>query len=251
MTQVMQSSLTTLRVLEVVASRQPVAVAEVARLIGRPKSTAQRALVTLEEAGWIRPGGADRTRWTLTARLTELAGRVGNEVGLREAAEPCLTALRDRTDESVSLCVREGDTTVSIAFYEGRQTIRYVAPVGVRLPLHAGGAGKVILAALSKPERDAYSRRKLERFTPATLTSRAALLRDLAEIETRGYGVSRGEVTPGAVGVAAVIRHPSGAPFAGVAVSLPAGRADDRAIADLGEQVREAAAQIERALAGP
>ena len=60
----MGSVLTTLNVLEYVSEHQPVGVSDVARGLELPKSSAQRALKALFEAGWIRkvdenvsPGG--------------------------------------------------------------------------------------------------------------------------------------------------------------------------------------------------
>jgi IclR family acetate operon transcriptional repressor len=245
----MQSSLTTLRVLEIVGEHQPVAVAEVAKLIARPKSTAQRALLTLHEGGWIRPSGADRTRWTLTARIVEVAGKVGNETGLRDAAGPVLAWLRDQTRESVSLCVLDGDATVSVDFLEGRHTIRFMGPVGVRLPLHAGGSGKVILALLSEAEQTRALAGRLRRYTSQTVTSRRELESELSEIRERGYAVSHGEVSLEAAGVAAAVRAPDGRPIASVALLLPAVRArTDAEIAPLAEAVCKAAAEIEMAL---
>ncbi|MDX6434302.1 MAG: IclR family transcriptional regulator, acetate operon repressor, partial [Streptosporangiaceae bacterium] len=58
----MQNVLNTLRVLEEVAARQPVGVAELARATDIPKSSVQRALRTLQTAGWIRPAGGNVTR---------------------------------------------------------------------------------------------------------------------------------------------------------------------------------------------
>ena len=51
----MRNVLSTLRVLEEVATRQTVGVGELARVLNMPKSSVQRALHALNSAGWIRP----------------------------------------------------------------------------------------------------------------------------------------------------------------------------------------------------
>jgi IclR family transcriptional regulator, acetate operon repressor len=249
LTEAMPSSLTTLRVLELVGEHQPVAVSEVARLIDRPKSTAQRALLTLHEGGWIRPSGTDRTRWLLTARVANLARQFGNQTGLREAAAPALRALRQDTNESVSLCILDGDETVSIDFAEGHHPMRLISPVGVRLPLHAGSSGKVILAHLPDDVANRVLTAPMRAFTQRTVVEPTKVLRDLAEIRRDGYGVSRGEVTKGAVGIAAVIRDPSGFPMASLAVLVPDARASSGRVRTLGRQTSQSAAEVERALA--
>lgn len=251
MSEAMQSSLTTLEVLVLVGEHQPVSVAEVAKLIDRPKSSAQRALLTLFEGGWIRPNGVDRTRWLLTARVAEVARQVGNQDGLRDAASPVLARLRDATLESVSLCVLEGDETVSIDFFEGRRTIRYVAPVGIRLPLHVGASGKVILANLPRERCDQILDGPLRSYTAKTMTSKRRIKSELAAIRADGYGVSIGEFTDEGAGIACVILAPDRQPIASVALELPQNRASSPEDVELlARSLMEAAAEIERALGG-
>jgi IclR family transcriptional regulator, acetate operon repressor len=247
----MQSSLTTLKVLEVVGEHQPISVAEVAKLISRPKSSAQRALLTLHEGGWIRPNGLDRTRWLLTSRVVEVARHVGNQRELRDAAAPALGRLRDSTRESVSLCILDGDETVTIDFYEGHHTIRLISLVGVRLGLHAGASGKVILAHISREGRDRVLAGPLRSYSTNTVTSKRRLMADLRSIVANGYGVSIGEVTEGGVGIAAVILDPDGQPVGSVALLVPQTRASSaQLIGRLAVHVVDAAAEIERVLAG-
>ncbi|WP_324609648.1 helix-turn-helix domain-containing protein [Streptomyces sp. WM6386] len=58
----MKSVIRSLRVLEAVAQHQPVTVGELTKIFGLPKSTVQRTLVTLAEAGWLRANRKDTTR---------------------------------------------------------------------------------------------------------------------------------------------------------------------------------------------
>ena len=74
----MQSVLNTLRVLEEVASRQPIGVGQLARVLQMPKSSVQRALVALHTGGWIRPASGEVTRWVMTTRALAVGGRVGS-----------------------------------------------------------------------------------------------------------------------------------------------------------------------------
>jgi IclR family acetate operon transcriptional repressor len=249
-TAVVQSSVTTLRVLEIVGERQPVSVAEVARVLGRPKSTAQRALVTLHDAGWIRPSGTDRTRWVLTARVLDVARHVADEDGLREVARPVLARLRQETGESVTLMVRDGAEAVSVEFLEGSHSVRFVKPVGVRNPLHAGANGKAILAHLPEDEIRAHVEAGLTPVTPRTVTVPRTLRAQLARIRRDGYAVSRGEATPDAGGTAAPIFDADGRVVASVAATAPLSRmTTDADAARLAAAVVAAARQITTGLA--
>ena len=251
MAEAMQSSLTTLRVLEIVGRHQPVAVSEVAQLIERPKSTAQRALTTLHEAGWIRPGTSDRTRWVLTTRITDVARRVGNDTGLRDVAAPVLRRLREATCESVGLYVLDGDRAVLVDFYEGTNLLRIVAAIGARLPLHTGSAGRVILAHLPPADRARILGGPLPRYTDRTITSPDVLEAELDRIRAGAPAFSYGEFAPEMAGTAAVVCDAGDRPVASIAVSLPTSRASDEVQHALAAQVRNAAAEIQRALREP
>lgn len=224
MAQVMQSSLLTLAALEAVAEHQPIGVAELARLLGRPKSTAQRALVTLHEGGWVRPDGSDRTRWVLTGRVLSVARQVANQRGLRDLAHVHLEHLRAATGESTTLSVLEGYEVVTVDFLEGTQSVRFVAPVGARVPIYVGATGKVVLAFLGEADQRAVLEGELTAMTPRTLTSADALSTELARIRANGYAVSRAEVTDHVCGVAAPILTAAGTAFASIGVTAPVSR---------------------------
>ena len=96
----MQSVLRSLLVLEAVAEHQPVRVGELTPLLGLPKSTIQRSLETLAEAGWLRPVDGDLTRWALTARARSVVLRSGGEEDLRESALLPMQQLRDAGGET-------------------------------------------------------------------------------------------------------------------------------------------------------
>lgn len=245
MAQVMQSSLLTLAALEAVADHQPIGVAELARLLGRPKSTAQRALVTLHEGGWVRPDGSDRTRWVLTGRVLGVARQVANQRGLRDLAQPLLERLRAETGESATLSVREGYEVVTVDFLEGTQSVRFVAPVGARVPLYVGATGKTVLAFLDEADQQAVLGGELTALTPRTLTSADALATELARIRANGYAVSRAEVTDHICGVAAPVLAAHGTALASIAVTAPISRfADAEELAAATRLVVDAAGQL-------
>ena len=68
-----------LLVLEEVAARQPVAVAALAPALNLPKTTVQRSLTTLGDAGWLTQSDGDRS-WSLSAKVAGLAERAMSEI---------------------------------------------------------------------------------------------------------------------------------------------------------------------------
>ena len=246
----MDSVKTALEVLEQVGAGGEVGVSELARAVGAPKSTIQRDLVTLHEAGWIRPVGlGGRRRWTLSSKVLALARRFQPALRLREHALPVMEELRDLTRETIHLTLREGDRVVLIERLDSPQTLRTVRQLGATTPLHAASNGKAVLAWLSPAERAAYLARPLPAFTPRTLTDPAALERDLEAIRARGYSLSAGELDLDVRAVAAAIRLASGEPIAALSISCPALRFPDEKTSQYGDWVRQAAARISVALA--
>ena len=60
------------------------------------------------------------------------------------AARPALAWLHEQTGESVQLFVRDGDARVCVESIESPRELRTIVPVGARLPLSVGSAGRVL-----------------------------------------------------------------------------------------------------------
>jgi DNA-binding IclR family transcriptional regulator len=244
----MDSVKTALKALEQVGVAGEAGVSELARTIGEPKSTIQRDLVTLHQAGWIRPVGlGGRRRWTLTTKVLALARRFQPALRLREHALPVMEELRTLTRETIHLMLRDGDRVVLIERLDSPQTLRTVRQLGDGAPLHAASNGKAVLAHLPAAERAAYLARPLPALTPRTMTDPAALERDLERVRSRGYALGDGELDLDVRAVAAAIRLESGEPVAALSISCPAFRFPDEKIGQYGGWVRQAATRISAA----
>ncbi|HSZ51716.1 MAG TPA: IclR family transcriptional regulator [Caulobacteraceae bacterium] len=245
----MDSVKTALKVLEQLALAAPAGVSDLARAIDAPKSTIQRDLTTLHEAGWIRPvEHQGRRRWTLSAKVLTLARGLQPALRLRELALPAMEELRDLTRETIHLMLRDGNRVVLIERLDSPQTLRTVRQLGASAPLHATSNGKAILAHLSTAERAAYLARPLRALTERTLTDPAALERDLEGVRARGFSLGDGELDPDVRAVAAPIRLATDEAIAALSISCPAFRFPDDRIGQYGEWVRQAAAKISREL---
>lgn len=220
----MRNVLNTLRVLEEVAARQPVGVGELARILGMPKSTVQRALVTLDEAGWIRPATGEITRWALTTKALAVGSRAGGDLGLRGAALPIMEDLRRRTEETIHLTVPEDGKMVLIERLETDKPVRTNMALGHSLPLHASANGKAVLAHSNPEAIRQLLTDELPRYTETTITDPGELRAELAGIRERGYAVNRGEWRSDVGAVAAVVLDADGQPIASLSVNIPFSR---------------------------
>ncbi|MEN3284487.1 MAG: IclR family transcriptional regulator, acetate operon repressor [Solirubrobacteraceae bacterium] len=240
---------TALRVLEVVSERQPVGVSEVGRELGIPKSSAQRALVVLRDAGWLRPIDEGRaTRWALTPRALIVGSRAGGEMRLTAVARPTMEHLHAETRESIHLLVREGDDMVLVEHLESPQPVRSSYPLGMRAPMSASSTGKAFLAALAPEEAAEVIAHGLRATTAATITDPQQLLEDLEETRARGYATSRGELSADISAVAAAILDARRRPVASMSISLPTQRMTDDRWDAYGHMVAAASRQVSEAL---
>ncbi|WP_411124034.1 IclR family transcriptional regulator [Streptomyces sp. x-19] len=246
----MQNVRNALRVLEEVAERQPIGVADLARAMDLPKSSVQRTLGTLHEAGWIRPAEGRPTRWQVTAKALHVGRRATGELGLRDAAVPVMEELRARTDETVHLAVPEGERVVLVERLETSQPVRIILPLGQVLPVHASANGKAVLAARSDAEVAEQLAGGLARFTETTATDPAALRAEVDEIRARGWAVNRGEWRSDVSAVAAAVLGESGRPVASLSVNVPTARLTDPMRDRFGALVAEAAGRLSEALGG-
>lgn len=236
--------LNTLRVLEEVASRQPIGVGELARVLGMPKSSVQRALVTLNTAEWIRPASGEITRWVLTTKALAIGGRAGGDLGLRDAAVPIMESLRQRTEETIHLTVPEQDKVVLIERLETSKPVRISMALGHALPLHASANGKAVLANSGPEVIRRMLADELPRYTDSTITDPDRLLAELTTIRKRGFALNHGEWRSDVGSIAAAVLAGPEKPIGSLSVNIPMSRLTDECEAAYGAAVREAARNL-------
>jgi DNA-binding IclR family transcriptional regulator len=217
-----------LAVLEAVAhSRGGVGIRPLARETGIDRSAVSRLLRQLTELGATAPGAVPG-RYVIGPRLFALAGTITSRDELRAAAKPYLEAIAGRFNETCYLAVVESGHVVYRDRIESRQPIRYVAELGEPIPLHAGAAGRAVLAGMTDEAFEAWlASSSLELITEAT-PRHAAELRALRSADrARGYSVSRGERVPGGAAVASPFREGEGRAAGSLVVTCPAERLTD------------------------
>ncbi|WP_232871687.1 IclR family transcriptional regulator [Pseudonocardia kujensis] len=217
----LSSALSTLRVLEEVAARQPIGVSELARVTAMPKSSVQRCLVTLQQAGWLRIVDPDRTRWGVTMKALTIGLRGTGEQDLRDLARPVVKRLAAETDETVHFSLRDGDDIVVIAREDSTHAVRVFIEVGSRVPLRASSTGLAILAGLAAEEVDEVLRHPVDSFPEPVPTARE-LRAEIARTAERGYALNGSSwFRPHVTSLGAAVRNAAGRPFAGLTLAIP------------------------------
>jgi DNA-binding IclR family transcriptional regulator len=187
------------------------------------------------------PGG-----YRIGLRLWEVGSLAVRGLTLREVAVPFMQDLYEVTHENVHLAVLSGREALYVEKITGSRSISVKAKEAQRLPLHATGVGKVLLAYAGEKLFDEVVAQGLERHTSRTITNPAQLSRALAAVRRQGFAVGNEEMQLGRVSVAAPIR---GATDQVVAALSLVGRASAIDPGRLAPAVRTAALGISRASA--
>lgn len=241
----MESVKAALRVLELVAENRGIGVSALSRMTGEPKTTVQRQLTTLHESDWIVPVmSGKRRKWVLGTKLPLIALKADRFSILRNVALPPMEALRDKTQETVHLTIREDNQIVLIERVDSPQTLRIVRAIGSTAPLHIAANGKAILAHLPPDELASYLSRELVSWTEKSVSNPEELRRNLDTVRELGYAFGDGELDLNVRTVAAAVLQADGSPIGAVSISCPASRLTDDLVHPYGGQVKAVAEQI-------
>jgi DNA-binding IclR family transcriptional regulator len=125
---------------------------------------------------------------------------------LREVAAPFLQDLHAATRATVHLAIRDGDEVLYLDRLSGSTSVPVVSRVGSRLPMHATGVGKVLLAHAPADVVDRVLA-DLRPITAYTITAPGILARQLADARRQGFATTREEMSLGACSIAVPIRR--------------------------------------------
>jgi DNA-binding IclR family transcriptional regulator len=168
---------------------------------GFPTSTVQRLVANLVAEGFLDKDG---DRYRIGATMAYWAAPASRGIDRLRAVTPALHALRETTGETACFFVREGPFRVCVAIEETDHAIRREMHVGKVLPLHAGSAGRVLMAWDDDALADVLSR-SMESFTELTVIDHDVLRADVEQVRRAGWSYTEGERDEGAAGLSAPV----------------------------------------------
>src|SRR3954447_7451077 len=192
---------------------------ELSRRTRLPLSTTYRLAGELVSWGGLER--ADGGGYRVGLRLLEIGARAPRSAGLHEIVVPFMQDLFVATRENVHLAVTEGHEALYIERVTGLQSIAVKSRRWGRLPLHATGVGKVLLAYAPAELVDEVIAAGLTRYTPYTIVAPGHLRRNLAEIRRAGVGFAHEEMTLGRVSVATAVFDAAGRAVAALSIVVP------------------------------
>jgi len=198
-------------------------VTQIANELGLSKAVVHRILSALRNKGIVEFDFVSR-RYALGPVIMSLGLTYLNKLDVRKVAVPEMVGLSKLTNETATLSVRSGASRVYVDQVTPDREVLMSVQIGVPYPLHAGASSKAFLAFLPDEEIDHYLEEPLRKVTPATVTDRRKLRRELEQIVECGWAHSFGERQVGASSVAAPILDYRDYPIAVVSVCGPSDR---------------------------
>ena len=205
-------------------------VTELSKRLKLHKNNVFRLLATLESRGYIEQNKATEN-YRLGLKALELGQTFIKQMGLLRQAKPILDNIVSTCNETSYVAIFKDGYVVYLDVVETDMTVRVVSRVGSRLPAYCTAAGKVHLAHMSEDEiNELLPTRELKTFTPATIASREALMKELVQVAEQGYAIDDEELDLGVRCVAAPIRDYTRRIVGAISISGPSMRLNNERI---------------------
>lgn len=203
---------------------RPLSLAEAVAASDWPKPTVHRLLSQLESGGLLlrEPNGRRYALAPRFLRISEVALASSSQHGVRHAV---LRQLVADVGESCNYTMLSGGEVLYLDRIESAFPLQFNLRPGTRVPVHCSASGKLLLAHLPAPRREAMlDGLPLSRHTGSTLCTREALEAEFRRIRRDGYAVDAEEFVEGLVCVAVPVPGTDGLPRSAVALQAPAAR---------------------------
>ena len=211
-----------LLVMEILAAeRRAMSVTEITARLGLTRSSVFRLTYTLRHMRFLETTN-DRKEFTLGPRVLNIGFAYLASKDIIELAKPDLELLRDETNVSTHLAIRDDLDVLYLSCFQSRSSFHSNMNVGARLPAYVTPLGWLLLSNLAPREiTRMYEGKTLAPMSPHTPTDLSALLRRIADAAANGYVVSNGFVEHGGSSVSAPIFDRDGKVVAAIDVSGP------------------------------
>lgn len=198
-------------------------ITEISRRTGLNVSTAYRIARALCARHYLEQDPATEG-YRLGPTMAVLGQRALRSTGFA-VVQPLLEKLARDTGESASFGLRRQGQVEVLLTSVSSQPLHFGHPTGGLIDPHASAMGKVLLAFTgTDPGQIVDSLPALEKYTDATITTKAAFVQELARVREAGVGLNDGERYEGVSGIAAPVLDATGVAVAAVGIQGPSQR---------------------------
>ncbi len=213
-----------------------------------PKSTMLRLLNTLSSHNLIYQDEKTK-RFRLGMQLIALGRAAERSFNLVQHMHPFLVALSEKTEETASLMVLEGTSSIYIDQVVSSRLIRGQPQIGKSIELHCSSGGKVLMSAMDDGRIEKMLNGKiLKPRTEKTIIDTDELKREINRIRELGYAVDDEEAEIGGRCVAVPLWDRNGNTIAAVTVMGPTTRIRQKDFPQLAALVKGVALEASESL---
>ena len=198
--------------------------ADLSAQLSVPKSTVLGTLRGMAERQYLTHVDG---RYRLGPAAYHLATSIVGYWSASEMIRAAVKSLARSARESVGFAIADWDLgqVIYTEAINSVQPVRYAMQVGIRAPLYASAAGRVLLAFAPMDEVDSYLKRaNLRRLTPKTRADAAAVRANLAEIRAQGFCASFGEMLSDTAALAVPVTGSDGRIIGAMMLAAPLDR---------------------------
>jgi IclR family transcriptional regulator, KDG regulon repressor len=247
-----KSLLRAIDILSLLEENAALSVTEISDLLAFPRSTTYKYLAVMRERRMV---DYDQIleKYKLGMRLFELGTVVQNRIAIDRIAHPYMEELSDHLGETVGLTVLDGNHALYVEKVEpgSSSTMVLLLRKGIRFPLHAGAASKILLAHQQAERIEAFLKaQRLVKYTEKTIIDPDKLRKEVKAIRKAGYAFSEEEIDLGVRALAAPIFDHEGKIAAGLVVFGPIQRIDDQKKGKILKSMLECSKKISRRIGG-
>ena len=214
-----------LRLLSLLANAgRALSLADLAAQLGLPKGTAHRICTQLLAGGFLARD-VDERSFIVGPALRRLAFDTLNHGVVRGLRHELLAELVAKVGETCNFTTLDGAQVLYLDRVEAQWPLRLTLDVGSHVPLHCTASGKLFLAQMPQPARDALiAQLPLPKMTRNTIVAAKSLRAECERIAEQGYACDREEFIAGLIAVAVPVRSADGVSRAAIAVHAPVAR---------------------------
>jgi len=181
------------RIIELLKETREMRIQEIADSLGFYKSTAHRLATELCRSEYLVKDEVTKS-YQLGMKFVDISSHIIDNMDISEVAKRGIQELNRVTRETVHLALLVDKQVVYVDKRESAHAIRMYSQIGKVAPIYCTGVGKAILAFQSAEVIDEIlGSQRLRKFTPNTIITRKALVRELATIRKKGFAVDREE----------------------------------------------------------
>ncbi|MEH0664354.1 DNA-binding transcriptional regulator KdgR [Vibrio scophthalmi] len=222
------SVLKVFNILQALGEQKEIGVSELSQRLMMSKATTYRFLQTMKTLGYVAQEG-EADKYSLTLKMFELGAKSLEYVDLIELADKEMKYISQQTNEALHLGALDEDGIIYIHKIDSNYNLRMQSRVGRRNPLYSTAIGKVLLAERDESfVRDILANVEFVKHTERTHENVDQLLSELKKVREVHFGQDNEEQEPGLRCIAAPIYDRFGTVIAGVSISFPTIRFDEK-----------------------